>query len=177
MAPLDPKSTPRLYINYTSGGTAHTAVLRLATTADEENAALVYDVIAQVMVLMMDDNDTVQGADFSSAGTNVRNPLSVSPYTGQVTGTPDLDRRPTFYSWVGRSTDGRRTRFTLFTLAAQPDQDGYRYPTPAGPAAAMLDALEELSPPVVTISNLPPVWKSYVNAGYNAYWQRQLRKL
>lgn len=176
MAPLPPNTTARLFIEYTSVGKEHTAELRLPVGATTADAEAVYDLMAPAMAAGMASNDSVTGARFSAAGSNVSFPLGVAPDAGNLDAVSDIDMRARFVSFTGRSVDGRDVRFTFFTPYVVADPNGYRQITPTGLAAGILAVLTGLGASIRTISGLQPIWNTYANLGYNAYYQRRNRR-
>ena len=176
MAPLPDNNTPTLFLDYTSGGQNHTAEVRLPSAATTSTASAAAATIAAVMKNTMLTSDTIKGARFRAQGSTFSFPVSVTATAGTIAGTADPDLKPAFYSFTGRSSDGRRVRFTVFTNYVNTMTDGYRDATPAAAFASVLAALGSSGADARTISGLAPTWNPYVNFGNNAYYQRKTRK-
>lgn len=176
MAPLPDNNTAVLFMDYTSGGQKHTAEVRLPSGATSGSATVAAGVMAIVMKALLFPGDSITGARFRQAASSVSFPLTFSAVVGTQAGTPDDDNKPNFVSWTGRSTDGRRVRFTVFTRAVQPVLQGWRDTTPSAGEAAVLAALMDNDVDARTISGAAPIWNSYVNYGANAYYQRKARR-
>lgn len=176
MAPLPDNNTPTLFVDYTSGGQTHTSEVRLPSGASSGSAAVAAGVMAIVMKALLFPSDSITGARFRQAGSSVSFPVTFTPVVGTQGGTPDDDNKPNFVSWTGRSIDGRRVKFTVFTRAVQPALQGYRDTTPSTGEQAVLAALTDNDVDARTISGQAPIWNTYVNYGANAYYQRKARR-
>ncbi len=175
MAPLPPETTGRLFIEYTSLGQEHVAVVRLGTTGTSLEAAAVYGALAPLIAPFLPVEDAITGARYAAPGSNLSFPLGVTPEPGTNTQTFDPDNKPEFISFTGRSLGGRRTRFTIFTPAYNPDVDGYRVLDLTGGLGALRNELAT-NESITAIDGEPVIWNSYANAGYNAYFQRKQRR-
>lgn len=176
MAPLPDNNTPVLFLEYTSGGTNHTAEVRLPSTADPGSAAIAANALRTPLAATMLTADRIFGARYRAAGSLVSFPIAITATTGTIAGTLDPDLKPMFYSFTGRSADGRRVRFTWFTQYVDPKVDGWRDATPGTAFTAVLTALQGGSVDARTISGQLPIWNPYVNFGANGYWQRKTRR-
>lgn len=172
MAPLPVDSTARYKIIYTNSGKQHVQDIRYVGTLasfDSELAAVWSAMSAQLKATVIDD------VQFAALGSNVFNSVAsslVSNTYGSGVGT--VPYVGLFNSFIGRSSGGRRARIYFF--GAVDTGTDYRYV--AGENAA-IDAtvalLNAVGSGIVAIDNLKPVWKTYANGGYNAYWQRESR--
>lgn len=176
MAPLPENNTARIFIRYTSLGQEHEAILRLGAAGTTAEAGAIYSQFAPLIAALLPSSDAVLGARFQGAGSNVSFPLAgANPVNGSGV-TPDTDNQPEFVSFTGRSSDGRRVKFTVFSPQWDPDTQGYRDIAPTGPWLDLLNALRFPDATITTISGGTPLWNSYMNRGYNAYFQRKLRR-
>lgn len=175
MAPLPPNSTGRLFIEYTSVGQEHVAILRLGTSSTFSDANTVYDAIAPLMAATMDNNDNITGARYAAPGSNLSFPVSVTPHAGTQLVSQVPGEKPSFYSFTGRSTGGRRVRFTVFTPWVNGETDGFRDDTPHANLQDILDELQS-NALITAIDGGSPIWNTYVNYGYNSYFQRKQRR-
>jgi len=176
MAPLPTNNTGVLFIDYTSGGQQHTAEVRLPAGSGLTEAATAYAAMRDVMKAVLYPDDLIQGGRWRAAGGTVTLPVTGASAAGTGSGTPDNDRKPNFLSFTGRSSDGRRVRFTVFTRAVAPEADGWRDLTPNTSFQAILTALQSADVSARTISGNSPIWHSYVNTGSNSYFQRKERR-
>ncbi len=176
MAPLPVSNTPRLFIDYTSVGQEHTAVIRLPLSAGTSEAIDAYNGMKAALLAITYTSDAIQGARFAGLASNLTFPLSVIGGVGTLSGTPDPDYKPNFASWTGRGGTGRRCRFTWFTAFVTPVSDGYRDDTPNAQFSAVRTALLSASVAAVDISGMTVFWNPYVNFGVNSYFQRKARR-
>jgi len=174
MAPLAPETTARYKIFYTVGGRQHVQEVRSgAITPTDFNTAL----DAYYTALGTDIYSTViDDVQFAIASSTVFNSVALD-IVGDTfgSGAPAVEGEDAyFYSFIGRSSGGRRVRFYQFGAKAL----GGDYRFPAGEDTD-LDAARAVvagtSGAWLAIDGLVPVWKTYINAGVNAYWQRKVR--
>lgn len=180
MAPLPVNSTGRLILPYTANGHRHHAQFRYAAESAPSSDYLEgLDAFLTSLAGLMPSDWVFDDYLFIPMGTNVSIPLGVapSPVSGGV--TPDTGKAPAYMDFVGRSPDGRRARVSFLGAGNSPDEEGaalsdYRWrATENSSVAAAIGFLIDVG--VVTISGEVPYWKSYVNLGYNAYWQKAVR--
>ena len=176
MAPLPDNGTPRLYIDYTSGGQRHTMDIRLAAGSTTADAVSAYAAIVPAMVDLMPLTDSVVGARFSASGSNLSFPLPVASEAGTNVDVPDPDNKPSFVSVTGRDALGRRVRVTFFSAYFDTSAYGFRLDNPTGLEAALHNAITGATVDARTISGAVPVWNPYLNVGSNAYFQRKARR-
>lgn len=176
VAPLPDNNTGVLFIDYTSGGQRHTAEVRLPAGSNQAAAETAYAALKGPMAALLYSDDSVLGGRWRAAGSTVSLPISGSAAVGTQSGTGDDDRKPNFYSFTGRSSDGRRVRFTLFSRTVTPETIGWRMSPIPTLAQAVLTALQGSSVSARTISGNTPNWNSYVNFGSNSYYQRKARR-
>lgn len=192
MAPLPPlpdNNTARLWIDYTSLGRPHSALVRIFETAGAINAGAVANRVIPVIVTRMLQTDSVTGARFAEAGENFSVPLAITPTPGVVSGanvTWENDPESAFLTLPGRdSFQGRKTRFGLFSPVRTVSWPGDNRYNPGDEPVIdtfrinLTAALNNSTGPddtVVTIGNNPVRWAGYVNISHNAYWQRKQRR-
>lgn len=172
MAPLPPNSTPRFKVYYTNAGTQHVMDVR----SHDSPSALGVD-IADVLTGMGSVllGTTVDYVEFAADNSNVFN-IVVTGIEGTTygSGSGSIDSPAKYVNFIGRSSDGRRTRLMVLGCTSVPSD--FRWS--AGDSAAIdnvIAALNASTNGFVTIGDIKPVWKSYANAGYNAYWQKVIR--
>lgn len=173
LAPLPPETTPRMNIRYTAAGQEHLAQVRLAVGSSSAAAVTAYNTIAPAMAAILPLADSVLGADYIAEGSTISNPLAVDPVDGEVSIPYDTDRVPVFISFTGRSSDGRKVKWSMYAPLTDTTSTGYRDNSPDSLLEDVRQAL--ITAGARTISGGTPVWHSYVNYGQNAYWQRQRR--
>lgn len=177
MAPLANNLTARLFVEYTSGGTAHTTLIRLEASATSADAATMYGLFTAAANGLMDTSDTFTGARYSAAGSNVSFPIAVSAVAGTGAVSEVQDHDANFVSCTGRSADGRRAKVGFFTVAAIQGSQNYRIDSPSGAYATFANFFSTNASNLRSASNQQVIWNTYVNYGISAYWQRELRKI
>jgi len=172
MAPLPVSNTPRYKVLYTVGGRQHEQDWRsnLSPSAMSVDLDAVWSAIEAKLY-----ETTIDDVQFAASGSNIFNSVTM-PFVGSNygTGTGTTGEVPYFISFIGRSTDGRRLR--VYFYGAKVLGGDYRFQ--AGEDTAVdttVDTLVAAGGDFQTIGGLTPVWKTYANAGVNAYWQRNIR--
>jgi hypothetical protein len=172
MAPLPPDSTPRFKVFYTNSGQQHTMNIR---SHDSPSAfGLNVDDFLNALSGLLTAT-TIDEVQFAATGSNVFNPVT-SGIEGNTygSGAGSTLVRASYVDFIGRSTDGKRVRLAVFGTKDL----GTDFRFVAGENADVDAAIVALSAGAnhfVTISDANPIWKSYANAGFNAYWQRAER--
>jgi hypothetical protein len=118
---------------------------------------------------------TIDSVEFAASGSNIFNPVT-SGIEGNSygSGAGSQIAAGAYYNFIARSSGGRRLRMAVF--GANVLGDDYRFV--AGESADLTagrDLLVAAGSGLMCIDGLTPVWKSYINAGFNAYWQRAVR--
>jgi len=172
MAPLPPNSTPRFKCFYTNVSTQHTIQVRShdSPLAVGLNIDDLFNALSPLLF-----STVIDEVQFAAAGSNVFNAVTTGiEGTTYGSGGGIITNVPVYIDFVGRSTDGRRVREAVFGIK----DIGVDYRYVAGENSAVDAAIAALNAPAnhwVSIGDLPVIWKSYANAGYNAYWQRNSR--
>ena len=172
MAPLSPDNTPRFRFHYTVIGKQHTLEVRSGSSPATIGGQVYYILNTLGAKLFASVLDFV---DFAASGSNVFNPVTTG-VEGNTwgTGAGTVDAIPRFFNFIGRTSGGRRVRMAVF--GAIDTGTDYRYL--AGENSTVDNARAALvgyGSSFQGIDGLTPIWKSYVNVGYNAYWQRNVR--
>lgn len=177
MAPLNPNTTLRLLIQYTSGGETHVAECRPDGVTTYAAAQTYADGLIPLMKAVMANADQVTGAYVYLAGSNVSNPIVITTGAGTAgDGVINDQSKSAFASYVGRSLLGRRVRFTIFTLAAYSFNDTRVYYGVVGAVWSNLGTYLGAEATLATaVDGNTTLWKSYVNFGRNSYFQRKYR--
>lgn len=172
MAPLSPDNTPRFRVHYTTVGRQHTMEVRSSSSPAAVGTFLQNFFTTQGAVSFASVIDSV---DFAVSGSNVFNPVTTGA-EGHTwgSGAGNTTSIPYFINYIGRSTGGRRLRMAVFGHAGAPID--YRYV--AGENATVDNTIAVLVAAgglLTCIDGITPVWKTYANVGFNAYWQRNVR--
>ena len=180
MAPLPPESTGRIWIDYQANGFGHTVMFRYPGTGDPAPAVITgINGILTAMQPFMPTNWTLLGIRYAVAGSTVSNALNAAIITPTGAGTPKQGEAPAYLTILGRSAQGRRARiFFIGTSVSAADEGGVNgdYRTSATESSSVLALLTAAqNSGLVAVDGLQPVWKPYVNVGYNAYWQKRVR--
>lgn len=184
MAPFAPNVTNRYRVKYVSNGLVHTMLWR---TGEESPAAVLdtgmldrlitpIDTLIPSDFAILDCTESEMGSDIFVPSTVVQELTTASP-----SGTLDDAFGPNFFTFGGASDDGRLYDFQLFGISIQPNAvpgDDYRY-SPGDSAAVDLAVgvlkTDAAWTQLTTISLRSIRWRSYVNFGVSAYWQRAIR--
>lgn len=186
MAPLNPDSTDRLYVQYTSVNIQHELLFRFPPNSPPTDAATVARVACTEMANVMREDDNFVAARYGVAGNDFTFPVPWAVIPGTVANTLVAgDPESRFLSFVGRDAlVGRRVRYDLYTGASIiPIPSINRIPEGSNALLdAILSALDSIANPtlddlgIITIGGAPPIFNRYVNSAFAAYWQRKQRR-
>jgi hypothetical protein len=172
MAPLPPNNTARYRVRYFTCGLQHSFQIR-SNSSPLAIGAFVTSLYQALGTAVF--GTIINTFEFAAQGSNIFNAvLTGAEGVSFGSGTSTDQARAYEYNFIGRSTGGKRVRMMIF--GAPVLGTDYRY---IASENSFLDAargvLNSNSNLLQCIDGLPPVWKSYVNAGSNAYWQKELR--
>ncbi len=175
LPPLPENNTDRAWLKYTSAGVEHELCFRLPAATPQSTFITVATAIANGLKAYLTTIDAFTGLRHADAGSDLSFPLSFTAVAGTNNGAWELEDKAHFVALAGRSLDGYRCRVTFFSVYVD-DTKQYRTPAPgAGAAGALYSTITAASPSLVSISGAAMIWNAYINQGYNAYWQRELR--
>lgn len=172
MAPVDPSNTPRFKFNYTVNGIGHDFQIR------SHSSPGAIGTLVGAFLTALDDaifGMVIDTVEFAADGSNIFLPV-VTGIEGNTYGSGEAPilAAPYFYGFVGRTAAGKR--WTLKIFAAGQLGGNYRYsPGELAELDNAVDALQAFGAALVGIDDAQVTVYSYVNAGVNAYWQRELR--
>lgn len=169
MAPLPESNTARAYLKYQVDNEVHTLVSRLAPgfTNDDINA-MVDDFITVASPLVNDT--TFVSLERSVVGSNVRIPVTRVGVTEWGGGGTFPERSPWFWSFTGKSIDGRRARVELFGRNVS-NNVNWRLPgVDDSNVQAFIEFLQATEGSFLTISGEPPIWNAYANESISQHW-------
>lgn len=184
MAPLPVNNTARYIVTYNANGHQHDTTFRYDDGGD--NVPPPAGLLLGLNTLfgacgwaMPTDWELVSGKYIPSGSTiSITTGLPADAVVGL--GAPSGAASPGYFDFVGRSVGGRQARFFMLGCSVGPRSDvpaqqDYRIlegeDARVGIIRAALDVL-----PVVAIDGLEPNWYGYMNVGYNAYWQKAVRR-
>jgi len=174
MAPLSVDNTARYKVFYTVSGVQHVQQIRTGAVSPSALGTYVdsyYTAIAPNIYEV-----TIDQIQFAGSGSSVFNAVTtgIESSTYGSGSAAVAGENAYFYDFVGRSSGGRRVRFTQY--GAKTLGGDYRFVSGEDTDLdGALDVIEAASSTWLAIDAIKPSWKSYINAGVNAYWQRQLR--
>lgn len=175
LTPLPINNTDRAWLKYTSMGKEHEICFRFPSTTAQATIVSTLATFAGSAKALLPTTDSFTGLRHADSGSNLSFPLAWTPVTGTSANAVELDDVAHFISMTGRSLGGYRCRVTLFVPSIG---DIYNFRTTAGAngQAAIFDsAVKAITPALVAVDGANVIWNGYVNIGYNAYWQRQVR--
>ena len=172
MAPLPPNNTARFRFFYTTLGFQHS--LQVRSNASPAALGAIIGGYFDTFNLACEDI-AVDFVDWAPAGSDIFNPV-VTGIEGTVyPGGPGIaEQAPWTYSFVGRTSGGRRVRFTQFgALFLGGD---YRFePGFSAPLDNVRAVLVAAGSNILGIDGIAPVWRAYANAGVNDHYMKRLR--
>lgn len=172
LPPLPPSNTERYKVFYTNNGQQHVSIIRTHIVSPATLGAYV-DVLLTALNPIF-NLTTLDKFEFAPIGSDIFNPV-VTGYEGNTYGSGSaLVATPVFISFIGRSAGGRKARSFWFGLNAVTTDYRYQPGESAAVDGAVL-AVQSASNTWLAIDGTKPTWYNYANAGYNSYWQRQVR--
>ncbi len=173
--PLIHNATGRLWVAYEGPAGRHEVMFRYAEGVEPADAVTSAASVCNAMKAFLSSDTAFVDARWSERLTVVSFPVTWTPISGTSSDTLIPENYPNFVTWVGRSSDGVRVRWTLNGVPLEPDSD-YRLPASSTAVSAVLTALRTASPSIVTASRLVPIINNYADTGCNAYFQRKRRR-
>lgn len=175
MAPLPTTNTARYVVHYTSGGEVHTQEWRLDPPPSPAAMATFLDAVWTALAPVLyfaTITDLVFYANGSPIGNSVAAPAFVGLGYGAA-GVPNNINGALQLNAIGRSSGGRRTRVGWFSPSGT--DPSWRFNAGENASIDAAIALIKANSAIVAIDGIGVVWKSYMNVGFNAYWQRARR--
>jgi hypothetical protein len=172
MAPLAPSNTPRFKVHYTNSFQGHTFQVRWGGSPSALSAAFT-GILGGLTGLYA--ASVVDSVEFAATGSNIFN-LVVSGLEGFTWGSGPGNpiTASQYINFIGRTSNNRRVRLAIFGCTSEANDFRFN----VGESTAVDGAVavfNDPGQPFQGIDGLKPVWKSYANAGQNAYWQKQAR--
>ena len=176
MAPLPPDNTARAFVTYQVDGRTHTLCARLdGAMSDGDASENISDFLSAMSPLV--GATVFVKFERSDLGSNVRVPAVWGGITTWGSGgSGDDETAPLFWSFTGKSADGRAARVELFGRNIPPDEN-WRLPRSADTSVdAALAALETTDAIFNSISDVGVIWNQYANESISQHWVGQARK-
>ena len=184
LPPLNPNSTRRLWLDYTSVGFNHAVMLRLPdSVANPGTYAVAY---ANILAQRMRDSEQFFGARVAASGSNITFPIPFTTVPGVLPGSTNVwfqDPESTELSFTFRgAASGRKGYCTFYSPVQTPS---WPPPNRYNPGyAAVIDTLRINFVAAAELGGTHPLWSiggdfvvfhSYVNIRSNSYWQTAQR--
>lgn len=172
MAPLLPSNTARFKCLYTQLGVQHDVQIRSA--ASPAVVGTMFDALFTVLTAAI-ASLSIDEVQFAPSGSNIFNPVTtgIEGNTYGIGGHP-LSDAATFWGLVGRTSGGRRVRLFFFGMGGMGVD--YRYAAGENATAdSLYSTAQAFGTDLIAIDGLVPTIKSYVNAGVNRLWVKNLR--
>jgi len=175
MAPLDPTSTARWKYTYQNAVSEHSITFR----AVSGSTVAELDEIMQTLISWFGLHSvasTITGLDQALIGSDIFNPVAGSTLIGDSFGdtTANPSNNAVAATFIGRTTGGRRSRFSLFGWKEAVSD--YRLTTAEDAGlTGVIAFLNDPDTPLLAIDGLAPVFKSYVDIKANDHWVDEAR--
>lgn len=167
-------NTRRYFLDYIVGNVQHTLCVRTGNDVPESEASTnIGGFLTQLAPILR--QITIAGFRRAEAGSNVTNSVTWSGATTYGTGNQPVEDVPKYISFIGRDAFGERVRVFVFGVNLAPDANWRISATENTAVANAITYLRGRTTTFLSIRYMVPVWKSYANFGYHAYWQRQRR--
>lgn len=175
MAPLPESNTARWYLDYQVGSQKHILQMRVAEEKNNVEVSGAFDAFLSAIGPLL-TIITINGLRGSAAGSSISVDRSWVGPASYGSGAQSAVNRPAFISFVGRTDGARKVKVELFGIAGVNENDYRKTFLESVDVANTLDVLRADDMYWCAIDGLPAVWKNYANVGFNAYYQRKLRK-
>jgi len=176
MAPLPPESTARAWIDYTNGTDEHQVMFRYPPSLGTASLFVIVDEWLTAMDPIMYEI-TILGARAAATGSTISFPVTWTGASTYGDGAMPTNVAPIEYRFEGRSSDGRRASWSMFSgKLAIPAT--YRYLTADNVNVANAYAVlstAALADDILTIGGLGPLVYPYMNYQFNSYWETNRR--
>lgn len=174
MASLPVNSTARWFFDYANAIATHTLMIRGTTGATD---ALIEDDLATLLGDIGGgfSTSTITGARKAAAGSDFAFPYASGAVGDSFGGLgATAENNAVGLTFVGRSPDGRRARFTLFGWAAP--LSAYRLTTAEdGNILAAVNHLNAFGTSFASIGGLTAIWNGYADLKSNDHWVKEAR--
>jgi hypothetical protein len=176
LTPLPPSNTTRWRLHYSCGGLNHFWVIRTTAAVTNASVSTAFDDLLTALTTEL-YAITILGLDFAVSGSNIFNAATWTGAASYGSGVPSLEQATRNISFIGRTTNGRKARMFLYGFK-QNFNNNMRVDTTENAAlATCLAHLATYNLYFLGIDGLKPVYKNYVNVGYNDHWTKQVRKI
>jgi hypothetical protein len=174
LAPLPEDNTIRYWLNYSVGPFDHSFQVRVA---DGETDSAVIDAIDEFLALQGDlaYEASIIGLEKAAKGSNVRNPVEWTGNPTFGTGTAVIGAQASFYSFTGRSTDGRKNRLFLFEWKQSFPASFRVQASGDADVAAVVAFLQTQTSRFTTISGQRTLWNAYCNVSVHDHFVDEAR--
>lgn len=175
MAPLPTNGTARLKVQYQNSISPHSAMIRVASVDDVETAGTDFSNIVSALSSNFAFSE-VTGVLFAEASSDLFFPIVVTSLDGVTWGSGAADKTSNAVAatFVGRSAEGRRVKWSLFgwktglsEYRVTAAEDGN-----VGDCVATLNGAETA---FLAIDNLAGIWKNYIDIKPNDHWVKKGR--
>jgi hypothetical protein len=159
---------------YTSNNEQHAMIVRSTPVSPATLGTQVDSLLTAITTLLT--TTVIDEVQFAASGSNIFNPV-VTGIEGNSYGSGGVSapNAAFFLSFVGRTSGGRRARLFVFGYNGLGGGD-YRLISGESIAAdAGVVVINGATGSFLAVDGLKPVYKSYVNTGMNAHWQKALR--
>ena len=177
LTPIADNATDCYWIDYTSGGTAHSMKLRKPAGTGAEAAVTSLTAVREAMRGVMSPADSVTGFRFRAASSDVAVPMTLTGGSGTAGAGPVTgESKLLCVQVVGHTTGGRKAQPRMYAVNAE-SLDAIRIPK-ASLNSLWLDFYNAIAGPSATwvaVDGQVPLWAGYVNVNHSRYWQNRLR--
>lgn len=183
MLDFAPNLTWRYRVKYFSNGLNHHITLRTGEDSPSATGAdLLLDALLATLDAFLPTDFALLDADECAPGSDIFVP-SLPPVSSGITpsGTPSREAGANYLTFSGKGNDGTQFKFQLYGVVTEPSGvAGLDYRYQPGNNAAIDAAVNVLQNDggwvqTTTVSGRFVQYRSYVNYGVSAYWQRKLR--
>jgi hypothetical protein len=175
MAPLPESSTERVKYTYQNSINSHSITFRVVSGTPISDV----DDIMQALMTNIGIGcieSTITAVEKAVLGSNIFNPVSGSVLLGDSfgSGSGNVNSDARSIGFVGRGSDGRRSRLFLFGYGS--DDPNFRILPSENPnVGTMVSVLNDVAVPLLTIGGTAPLFHNYANVKPNDHWVKKGR--
>jgi hypothetical protein len=174
MAALPPSNTARYKWHYAFGGNNHVGIVRASGVHSPSGFGTWLDGLLTILDPIW-NTIGVSLVEFAANGSDIFNPVTTGIEGNSYGSGSALGLIwPQFLAFQGRTSGGHKCRMSIYGIS--PEENDYRFETGDNATVdAAVTYVQTTSPYAKGIDGVTPVWYSYANTGFNAYWQRKNR--
>lgn len=176
LSPLPPSNTKRYFIGIRDPLAEHHIQVRVADTVSDAQAIIDLGFTVSLLQPVTYNDYAYHELLVAENGSDIRNPVAgwiVRPGLAALD-QPDEDM-PLMITGRGRSSSGRKCKFSLWGQVFVRDEDWMYDPVAESDHDAFLDIVQTTPSYFLAIDGSKPVWRDDFTVDYNDHWVQEQR--